>query len=296
MSYIRTKLFASMPDVLDFEPIVQPIIHDGVEVPASIGKLVINSNTNAPMGVVKERARPTPYRMLWEPLVEGLEQSGLDLTDAEVNWSVVGNGEAMFADIILKAYDFERVLGEKTSLKMRVVNSVNGTLAYSVAAMLMRLACLNGMSRPDNQTSVKFKHTRSTDPEALGKVASQWPDMLENDAHLFNHMKTVKVSNDDAETLFNKLCITVLKGRKPQLNKAWHGRMFNLWNTYNMELGYNAYALYNALTHYATHIDAEKTRSDLSLKAIRQEQTINTFVKGDAFKKLIRYDDFAMAA
>lgn len=58
----------------------------------------------------------------------------------------------------------------------------------------------------------------------------------------------------------------------------------------------NAYALYNALTHYATHIDTEKTRADLSLKAIRQEQTINTFVKGDAFKKLIRYDDFAMAA
>ena len=189
MAYINTMFADPMPEVLDFEPVLKPVIYNGQPVPDKM--FVVREDNDQPLAVVGSKHRPTNYRKLWEPLREGLAASDLDLTDATVQWHVVNNGAAMFADVTLKAYDFERIIGEPTSMKMRVLNSVNGSWKYDVSAFLLRLACLNGMSRVDQGTSASFKHTVNTDPEKIGDVASQWPILLESDGHFFNHMKNV---------------------------------------------------------------------------------------------------------
>jgi hypothetical protein len=305
MSYINTMLTDPMPEVLDFEPVLRPVIYkdrclNEQQVPDKM--IVVRKDTDQPLAVVGSRHRPTNYRKLWEPLREGLIASDLDLTDATVKWHVVGNGAAMFADITLKAYNFEHIIGEPTSMKMRVLNSVNGSWKYDVSAMLMRLACLNGMSRVDQGTSASFKHTVNTDPQRIGDVASQWPVLLESDGHFFNHMKRVKITPQEAKSLFSKFCVTTTKV-ETRVNKAWLGRMVQLWDNYSASIGQNGYALYNALTHYGTHSDVSTNwrataalRGDVNAKLVRQEQTVTKFLRSPAFKKVVRYDDFALAA
>jgi hypothetical protein len=256
---------------------------------------VVRQDNDQPLAVVGSKHRPTNYRKLWEPLREGLIASDLDLTDATVKWHVVGNGAAMFADITLKAYDFEHIIGEPTSMKMRVLNSVNGSWKYDVSAMLMRLACLNGMSRVDQGTSASFKHTVNTNPEKIGEVASQWPILLESDGHFFNHMKKVEITSEEAKALFSRFCTTTTKVES-RVNKAWLGRMVTLWDNYSSTIGQNGYALYNALTHYGTHSDKATSRGDVNAKLVRQEQSVTKFLRSPAFKKVVRYDDFALAA
>ena len=293
MSYINTMLTDQMPEVLDFEPVLKPVIYNGQPVPDKM--FVVRQDNDQPLAVVGSKHRPTNYRKLWEPLREGLIASDLDLTDATVKWHVVGNGAAMFADITLKAYDFEHIIGEPTSMKMRVLNSVNGSWKYDVSAMLMRLACLNGMSRVDQGTSAAFKHTVNTNPQRIGDVASQWPILLESDGHFFNHMKKVEITSEEAKALFSRFCTTTTKVES-RVNKAWLGRMVTLWDNYSSTIGQNGYALYNALTHYGTHSDKATSRGDVNAKLVRQEQSVTKFLRSPAFKKVVRYDDFALAA
>lgn len=289
MSYINTMFADPMPEVLDFEPVLKPVIYNGQPVPDKM--FVVREDNDQPLAVVGSKHRPTNYRKLWEPLREGLAASDLDLTDATVQWHVVNNGAAMFADVTLKAYDFERIIGEPTSMKMRVLNSVNGSWKYDVSAFLLRLACLNGMSRVDQGTSASFKHTVNTDPEKIGDVASQWPILLESDGHFFNHMKKVQITSEEATALFAKFCTTTTKVES-RVNKAWLGRMVTLWDNYSSTIGQNGYALYNALTHYGTHSDKATSRGDVNAKLVRQEQSVTKFLRSPAFKKAVRYDDF----
>ena len=289
MGYFNTMFADPMPEVLDFEPVLKPVIYNGQPVPDKM--FVVREDNDQPLAVVGSKHRPTNYRKLWEPLREGLIASDLDLTDATVQWHVVNNGAAMFADVTLKAYDFERIIGEPTSMKMRVLNSVNGSWKYDVSAFLLRLACLNGMSRVDQGTSASFKHTVNTDPEKIGDVASQWPILLESDGHFFNHMKKVQITGEEAKDVFAKFCTTTTKVES-RVNKAWLGRMVTLWDNYSRSIGQNGYALYNALTHYGTHSDKSTSRGDVNAKLVRQEQIVTKFLRSPAFKKAVRYDDF----
>jgi hypothetical protein len=293
MSYITTALADPMPEVLDFEPVLKPVIYNGQPVPDKM--FVVREDNDQPLAVVGSKHRPTNYRKMWEPLREGLIASDLDLTDATVQWHVVGNGAAMFADVTLKAYNFEHIIGEPTAMKMRALNSVNGMWKYDVAAFLLRLACLNGQSRIDQGTSASFKHTVNTNPEKIGEVASQWPILLESDGHFFNHMKKVEITSEEAKALFSRFCTTTTKVES-RVNKAWLGRMVTLWDNYSSTIGQNGYALYNALTHYGTHSDKVTSRGDVNAKLVRQEQSVTKFLRSPAFKKVVRYDDFALAA
>mgnify|MGYP003138716721 CR=1 FL=1 len=282
-----------LPESLRFTPVLVPIQHEGQDLPKSIGQKIVRDDTNEVLGIVKSRYTPQPYSALWEPLVEGLEESGLDLDDVELKWNTMDRGARMFADITLKSYNYDRIVGEKTALQMRVRNSVDGSLKYDISAFIKRLWCSNGQARIAENTSVQFKHTISTDPEKIGKVAATWPMALESDAHLFNHMRTVDVNRDETQSfLAENLCLTKTK-TQVKVNQKWLGRMLGLWDTYSASIGNNGYALYNTLTHYGTHVDRESLRgADMGNRALRQEQDVQTLVRGRAFKSLIKYDDF----
>jgi len=283
----------ALPESLKFTPIRVPISHEGQNIPTSLGQKIVNDQTNEVLGIVKSRYIPRPYAALWEPLIEGLKLSDLDLSDAKVKWQTMNNGARVYADIELKAYDFEKIIGEPTSLALRVKDSVDGSVKYDISAFLRRLSCLNGQSRIAENTSVSFKHTITAEPEKIGKIASTWPEVLIQDGHLFNHMRKVYVDRDVAQTfLATNLCVTPTKTER-KVNKKWLNTMMGLWDTYSYKIGNNGYALYNSITHYGTHVDRESLRgAEYGDRALRQEQNVQTLVRGKAFKNLIRYDDF----
>jgi len=282
-----------LPQKLQFNPVLRPIEHDGLIVPKSLGQKIVRDDTNQVLGIVKSRYTPQPYAALWEPLVEGLEESGLDLADADIKWNIMNNGARMYADITLKSYNYDKIVGEKTALQMRVRNSVDGSLKYDVSAFIKRLWCANGCSRIAENTSVQFKHTISTEPEKIGQIAATWPMVLEDDAHLFNHMRGVDIHRDIVvRFLAANLCLTKTKV-KTKVNEKWLGRMLSLWDTYSNSIGKNGYALYNVLTHYGTHVDPESLRgAEVGNRALRQEQDVQALVRGEAFKNIIKYDTF----
>ena len=78
----------------------------------------------------------------------------------------------MRAAIVLKRYDFERVVGEPTKLLVKVADSHNQTVQRVVKALLYRLWCENGQSSIHENIGFSQKHTINQDPIKLGEVAS----------------------------------------------------------------------------------------------------------------------------
>ena len=106
-------------------------------------------------------------------------------------------------------------------------------------------------------------------------------------------MRKIPVARDNAQTfLATNLCVTKTKSEN-KINKKWLNLMMGLWDTYSSSIGNNGYALYNSLTHYGTHVDSSSLRgAEYGDRVLRQEQNVQTLVRGKAFKNLIRYDDF----
>ena len=286
-------MLETLPVSLSWNPILEPIIHNGQPLPKTIGQKIVRDDTNEVLGIVGGRYSPKPYSLLWNSLIEGLHESDLDLSDAKVDFRSMKNGGAMSALITLPKYDFKHIIGESTAITLKLYNSVDGSLKYEVVGGNLRLWCSNLQSSLQDTISYMAMHTANTDPAKIGKVVSTWPTLLERDAHLFKYMREVHVPRSKVQTFLEKnLCITTTKSGV-KVNQKWLNKMLSLYDDYRRSLGETAYAFYNMMTHYGTHVDMDSLRgADLGTRALRQERQVQRAVRSPVFKNLINYDEF----
>jgi hypothetical protein len=207
--------------------------------------------------------------------------SGLDTSEAEVKFNVIKEGAAMDAQIILKRYQYEQVLGEPAKMTMSFRDSHDQSIRRQIRAMIYRLACLNGMIAPREAVGIVQKHTTYSDPDTVGKIASRFPDQLLKDAQTMRLMQGVKVQRADAIDFLERNVATYPTKTGTKVNKKWLDRIVGIHDSYNI-LGDNTYHLYNTLTHISTHV--ESRTADVATKRIRIEQDIESVIRGEEFQ------------
>ena len=281
----------ALPEQFNFPVGLEPIYHNGKELPKKDGQFVVNLRTNEPISIVGGQYVAHDYNHFWEPLIEGIDMSGIDLSTATAKFTNIRNGAGMKAVITIPNDDVSNIVGEAMALGIGVLTSHDGSLKYEVSAYNIRLACLNGLWRMAESTSAKFKHTLGTNPERISTVASAWPMALRQDTVVYNHMRELSLHPSVAEAfLARNLCVTHTK-RETKVNKKWLNKMLSLHDTYRATMGDTAWALYNTITDYGTHVDTDNIRGDVGQRAVRQEKDAQTLVRGSAWKDLIKYEE-----
>ena len=187
----------------------------------------------------------------------------------------------MDAQIILKRYQYEQVLGEPAKMTMSFRDSHDQSIRRQIRAMIYRLACLNGMIAPREAVGIVQKHTTYSDPDTVGKIASKFPDQLLKDAQTMRLMQGVKVDRDDAIDFLERNVATYQTKTSTKVNKKWLERIVGIHDSYNI-LGENTYHLYNTLTHISTHV--ESRTAEVATKRIRIEQDIESVIRGEEFQ------------
>jgi len=269
----------SLPDYLDFAPVREQQTRNGALVD---GKWwTVNPNTDEVIGDGKRNHNPQNFSIMWNSLRDGLYHSGLQLADVETKFFTFNNNAGMRAEITLPNHDFVKALGEPSCLKIRIVDSHDQTQRRHISAMIMRLACLNGMVSMAENTSLSQLHTQGAEPERIGKVAANWPEFLLSDAAKMQTMRDVGVSRDTAIEFYAKQVATQKTRTGPVINKTMLDRVMGIHDSYN--LGDNAYRVYNVLTHMSTHVESKACTTK---KQLVMEDKIGAIVKGDAFKEL----------
>ena len=269
----------ALPDQLNFNPVREQQTRNGAVVD---GKWwTVNPNTDEVIGDGKRNHNPQNFNLMWDSLREGLHQSGLQLDDVTTTFTPFNNNAGMRAEIVLPNHSFVEALGEPACLKIRVVDSHDQTQRRQIGAMIMRLACLNGMLSMSDYTSLSQLHTVNADPEFIGRVASTWPEMLLFDADRMQAMRKVKLDRDTAQRFYAKNITRVKTKVGSKVNMAFLERVMGIHDSYKMEC--SAYKVYNVITHLATHVES---KGCASRKQLAIESYLGRLVKGPAFKQL----------
>lgn len=279
MNATLDTVLPALPQILDFDPVREPQIRNGVAIRNQYW--VVNPNTDTVIGNGKSIHNPQNFSKVWDSFREGLLHSGLDTSEAEVKFNVIKEGAAMDAQIVLKRYQYEQVLGEPAKMTMSFRDSHDQSIRRQIRAMIYRLACLNGMIAPREAVGIVQKHTTYSDPDTVGKIASKFPDQLLKDAQTMRLMQGVKVDRDDAIDFLERNVATYQTKTSTKVNKKWLERIVGIHDSYNI-LGENTYHLYNTLTHISTHV--ESRTAEVATKRIRIEQDIESVIRGEEFQ------------
>ena len=169
-------------------------------------------------------------------------------------------------------------------MKMRIGDSHDQTLKRTVKCYMERLFCSNGCSSIAENLTFSEKHTKMSDPEAIGEVVGVFPSRLEKEAEIYASLQDIPFTKDQALTFFRiNVCTYVTRtGRK--VNDTMLNECMRIWDSYS-EMGKNVFRLYNVLTHIGTHVTASRG-GDLTRKAFKMENEIGAIIKGKAFQEL----------
>jgi len=284
MKYENFDNVPALPVELVFDPVREPVYRKGVVVPDQFW--IINPNTDQlindkPSG---KNHNPVNYTHMWESFREGVDQSGIDTSNLQVRFNVADRSAAFSADIVFKQYNYDRIVGEATEMKMRIIDSHDMSFRRDIRCMIMRLACTNGMVTVGERLTVKQKHTMLSDPEKLGAVVAEYPSRLEDEAHLYKQMMGTRVTKDQAIAFARSEVATYRVASGIKVNEKSVEEFARIWNEY-AGLGETGYRLYNVMTHIGTHVTG-RADTDLARKQIRIEDRVSDIVQGKAFQQL----------
>ena len=283
--YQKFDHIPALPASLDFDPVREPVTRNGSVVPDQFwivnptnGKLI----SNKPSG---KNHNPVNSTLMWDAFREGVVESGIDTSQLEVRFSIASNSSAFAADIIFKKYDYERIVGEATQMRMRIIDSHDQSFKRDIRCMLMRLACTNGMSTVGERLAVKQKHTMLSDPEKLGAVVSEFPTRLEKEASLYKQMMRTRVSLDQAVAFARAEVASYRTASGIKINEKSVEEFARIWHLYS-SMGDTGYRLYNVLTHIGTHVTG-RDGTDIARKQIRIEDRVSDIVQAPTFRQLV---------
>ena len=273
----------TLPNDLNFDPIREPAYRNGQRVE---GKWwVINPLTDKVIGDGKRNHKPTNFNAMWENFRKGINLSDLDLSDTTVKFTKVGGGSAMRADIVFKKYDYKRILGEPMQLKMRVLDSHDQTFKRTADAMLLRLACLNGMPSISETIGFAQKHTLSQNPEKLAEISSKFPERIEKEVHIMKKMSNIPITIEKVKEFLSK---TVASYKTVSGMKVNQRALDDAMRTYfSYKMNDNVYRLYNTLTHLSSHVEGKRDNTDINRKQLRLETDVENIVRSKDFAELM---------
>jgi hypothetical protein len=237
----------------------QPVYtQDGELIPDH--KCIVRTDTGKTLGLHGSRYRMIPHDDVVNSILDGVKASNLT-SDYEVNVDVIEDGRKLRGEIIFPDLVQQPAVGDYVQFRVSFFNSYDGSWSFSQQANGLRLWCLNGCTTPDAIAKSRFKHTASVNVDgSAAKIIGGAEHFMGRSKQWQSWMQT-RLNNDQVEQFFRStICKVVTK--QQQVTKTNEKQLENLisgWDREKVDLGWNKWALYNCLTHWATHTNDLKS-------------------------------------
>ena len=237
----------------------QPVFtQDGELIPDH--KCIVRTDTGKTLGMHGSRYKMIPHEDVVESIIDGVEASNLT-SDYEVSVSVAEDGRKLRGEIIFFDLVQEPVVGDYIQFRVSFFNSYDGSWPFSQQANGLRLWCMNGCTTSDTIAKSRFKHTSSVNVDgSAAKITAGAEHFMSRSKEWQSWMRT-RLNNDQVEQFFRSTICKVVTKQK-QMVKTNEKQLENLisgWDREKVDLGWNKWALYNCLTHWATHTNDLKS-------------------------------------
>ena len=223
-------------------------------------KCIVRTDTGKTLGLHGSRYRMIPHDDVVNSILDGVKASNLT-SDYEVSVDVIEGGRKLRGEIIFPDLVQQPAVGDYVQFRVSFFNSYDGSWSFSQQANGLRLWCMNGCTTPDAIAKSRFKHTASVNVDgSAAKIIGGAEHFMTRSKQWQSWMQT-RLNNDQVEQFFRStICKVVTK--QQQVTKTNEKQLENLisgWDREKVDLGWNKWALYNCLTHWATHTNDLKS-------------------------------------
>tara|TARA_R110001606_G_scaffold259064_1_gene406809 strand:+ start:626 stop:1474 length:849 start_codon:yes stop_codon:yes gene_type:complete len=251
-------------------------------------KCIVRTDTGATLGMHGSRYKMIPHDDVVNSIIDGVKASNLT-TDYTVSVDVMEDGRKLRGEIIFPDLVQEPAVDDYVQFRVSFFNSYDGAWPFSQQANGLRLWCLNGCTTADAIAKSRFKHTASVNVEgSASKIIGGAEHFMGRSKEWQSWMQT-RLNDDQVEQFFRSTICKVVTKQK-QVEKTNEKQLENLisgWQNERSALGANKWALYNCLTHWATHTNELRSPQ---VSRYNREAAISSAMNHNLFKSMTGFN------
>ena len=263
---------------------VKYVANDNAVYDVSTKKILVRDDNHQSVGVVGNKYEIAQHPDAFRTVERIIARSDLDITDISRDVQVSHDGARAYGIYTLPAHSLDLGDGDVSALQISTRNSFDGSWCFHVDVGAVRMLCLNGQVFLTDFAMFKARHTAGLNMEHAARKLTRAIDTYQNEADLWARWRATTVTDNEAFRTFAEVasCKFITKTKAmaydvPQLlvepevyrNKT----LIRLWEHYVTDekktLGSNAWAMYNTMTHWATHAEATKSTAQKNIAAIQ---------------------------
>lgn len=217
-------------------------------------KCVMRTDTNDVLGVHGSRYRLVTNDSIISSVIDAVDEANIS-RDYELKIHHAEGGRKMRGEILFKDMTVQPAVGDYVHFRVSFFNSYDASWSFQANAEGLRLFCLNGCTTPDGVSRNKFKHTQSINITGTADKIMNGLNTFMSSPDIWRSWMATPVSDEMAEAFFKHTLaksftrqVNQLKTNEKQLEK-----LLSIWHDERSQLGRNKWALYNAMTYWASH-------------------------------------------
>ena len=246
-------------DVETYDLKVRKLFGDEIVVPPNMAQAVVRTDTNQILGVHTDKYKIIKHDDVVNSVMDSIQSANLS-HDYTVDVQVLDDGRKLKGEILFNDITIEPQKDDYIKFRVPFYNSYDGSWSFSVTCDGIRLWCLNGCTTPDTITKSVSKHTASANVTSSTAKVQRGFEMFLQSEDKYRNYTNIDISSTLASNVFRKLTKlpSIDSADKNKFNEKQMSNLRYQWRNEKAELGSNAWALYNTLTHWATHTSEYK--------------------------------------
>ena len=166
-------------------------------------------------------------------------------------------GGKLFGRVTFPSVKIEPLPRDTITFELLFFNSYDGSYSFQVIGQGKRQICSNGMVGNFNIVRETQKHTKNINTDSVAKHITSSVDIFYNSSDKYLRWSQQTITDEQA-TEFIKKYITKTNNfdhntNQFKVNNKQTDLLVKLWIKNKYELGSNCWALYNAITEWASH-------------------------------------------
>lgn len=246
-------------DVETYDLKVRKLFGDEIVVPPNMAQAIVRTDTNQILGVHTDKYKIIKHDDVVNSVMDSIQLANLS-HDYTVDVQVLDDGRKLKGEILFNDITIQPQKDDYIKFRVPFYNSYDGSWSFSVTCDGIRLWCLNGCTTPDTITKSVSKHTASANVRSSTTKIRRGFEMFLQSEDKYRNYTNIDISSTLASNVFRKLSKlpTVDANNRNKFNEKQMDKLRTQWRYEKAELGSNAWALYNTLTHWATHTSEYK--------------------------------------
>jgi len=273
----------------DFDIETRPLFHtsrEAVNMPVN-KRAIVRTDTDECLGVVGPKYKPINHKEMIAHQRLMIMRSDLDTKNLIESIVTDRNGARCYVKHTLPNQFLETPDGDTAALSFLGVNSFDGLFSFMMSAGARQSVCMNGQIFTEGSSTIyKSRHTQQLDIHKGSRIVGKGLEVMMQQNELWKIWYKTVPSHEIIKSIFAATINGDPLDEKTGNNKNY----IQLWklykDVYKPRQGANLWAVYNALTHWATHCQpSRKSSSIISLQNRRANKVSEVISNDHLFRK-----------